>query len=133
MGRESGEWMKDGGFIAFGSSQRGVKVEGQRDLAPSSIAAPPRRSGCSPALPYPPDGTIEIGRAQENLTQGADRRYIFTVLSHHNFYSKRIILSDSPVMGTAPAESHAPANCLRAGRFAPNSILRQGDASCSAK
>ena len=49
------------GFSHVAAPKEGAKGEGRlAESAPSSVATPPRRSGCSPAEPYPPDGTYGI-------------------------------------------------------------------------
>lgn len=49
------------GFSHSAAPKEEAKVEGRRlASAPSSVTAPSRRSGCSPAEPYPPGGTYGI-------------------------------------------------------------------------
>lgn len=48
------------GFSHSSAPKEGAKGEGRSQPAPSSVAEPSRRSGCSPAEPYPPDGTVGI-------------------------------------------------------------------------
>jgi transposase len=49
------------GFSHAAAPKEGVEDEGRSNPAPSSVTAPSWRSGCSPAEPYPPDGTFGIG------------------------------------------------------------------------
>ncbi len=52
------------GFSHLAAPKEGAKDEGRlAESAPSSVAAPSQRSGCSPAEPYPPDGTYGIDGA----------------------------------------------------------------------
>lgn len=49
------------GLSHSAAPKEAAKRKGRSEPAPSSVTAPPRRSGCSPAEPYPPDGTDGIG------------------------------------------------------------------------
>lgn len=49
------------GFSHSAAPKEAEKSEGRSQPAPSSVTAPSQRSGCSPAEPYPPDGTDGIG------------------------------------------------------------------------
>lgn len=49
------------GFSHLSAPKEEEKDEGRSQPAPSSVTEPSRRSGCSPAEPYPPDGTYGIG------------------------------------------------------------------------
>lgn len=57
---ETGNAASREGFSHSSAPKEGAKVEGRSQPTPSSVTEPSRRSGCSPAEPYPPDGTHGI-------------------------------------------------------------------------
>ncbi|MFW5837409.1 MAG: ISNCY family transposase [Desulfovibrionaceae bacterium] len=60
LAREEEDAASRRGLSHSAAPKEGAKRKGQPQPAPSSVTAPPRRSGCSPAEPYPPDGAYGI-------------------------------------------------------------------------